>query len=292
MKRFLSLRLELILLTGILGLIGTACNSFNAAKLPKKQNPQVAIEPFAIPQTAKLPPPQVVELDRFESALDKAYGALTITQSAQGAEDWRLIAAQWSEAIALMKTVPARSPYKLIAQKKIIQYQQNLKYAQQQVIRPIPPRPAPVRAIMPTASIVRTPVQSPPILAPTSSGVFQAAIKTRHGGTPVVDVTFNGSTQFEMIVDTGASGTVITQPMAAILGVVPIGKATANTASDRNVEFSIGNVNSIEVGGAVVNNVPVAIAPTANLDLGLLGQDFFSNYDVTIKRDVVEFRPR
>ncbi len=291
MKRFLSLRLELILITGILGLIGTACNSFNTTKLPKKQNPQVAMEPLAMPQTAKLPPPKV-EPDRFESALDKAYGALSITQSAQGAEDWGLIAAQWSEAIALMKTVPASSPYKVIAQKKIIQYEQNLKYAQQQVIRPIPPRPAPVRAIIPTVSIARTPVQSPPILAPTSSGVFQAAIKTRHGGTPVVEVTFNGSTQFEMIVDTGASGTVITQQMAAVLGVVPIGKATANTASDRNVEFSIGNVNSIEVGGAVVNNVPVAIAPTANLDLGLLGQDFFSIYDVTIKRDIVEFRPR
>ena len=291
MKRFLSLRLELILITGILGLIGTACNSFNTTKLPKKQNPQVAMEPLAMPQTAKLPPPKV-EPDRFESALDKAYGALSITQSAQGAEDWGLIAAQWSEAIALMKTVPASSPYKVIAQKKIIQYEQNLKYAQQQVIRPIPPRPAPVRAIIPTVSIARTPVQSPPILAPTSSGVFQAAIKARHGGTPVVDVTFNGSTQFEMIVDTGASGTVITQQMAAVLGVVPIGKTTANTASDRNVEFSIGNVNSIEVGGAVINNVAVAIAPTANLDLGLLGQDFFSNYDVTIKRDVVEFRPR
>jgi predicted aspartyl protease len=284
MKQFLSLRLELILLTGILGLIGTACNSFDAAKLPKKQNPQVAMEPLLIPQPAKLPPPKV-EPDRFKSALDKAYGALTITQSAQGVEDWQLIAAQWSEAIALMKTLPARSPYKLIAQKKIIQYQQNLKYAQQQVIRPTP-RPAPLRA----ASIV-TPVQPPPILAPTS-GVFQVAIKARHGGTPVVDVTFNGSTQFEMIVDTGASGTVITQQMAAVLGVVPIGKATANTASDRNVEFSIGNVNSIEVGGAVVNNVPVAIALATSLDLGLLGQDFFSNYDVTIKRDVVEFRPR
>lgn len=122
--------------------------------------------------------------------------------------------------------------------------------------------------------------------------MFQAVIKTRHGGTPVVDVIFNGGTPFEMIVDTGASGTVITQQMAAALGVVPIGKAKANTASDRNVEFAIGNISSIEVGGAVVNNVAVAIAPTANLDLGLLGQDFFSNYDITIKRDVVEFRPR
>ena len=53
MKRFLSLRLELILLTGILGLITTACNSLDAAKLPKKQNPQVAIKPLLNPPTAK-----------------------------------------------------------------------------------------------------------------------------------------------------------------------------------------------------------------------------------------------
>ncbi|WP_009634189.1 retropepsin-like aspartic protease family protein [Synechocystis sp. PCC 7509] len=282
MKRFLSVRLELILLTGILGLIGTACNSFDTSNSsPPKQNTPVVIKKSPLPQATKLPS-SPVETDRFEMALDKAYGALTISQSAQGAEDWRLIALQWSEAIALMKTVPVRSPYKAIAQKKIIQYQQNLNYAQQQAIRPIVP-PAPVVAIMPMAS-------EPPILTP--SGVFQAVIKSRHGGTPVIDVTFNGGTQFEMIVDTGASGTVITQQMAAVLGVVPIGRATANTASDRNVEFSIGKVNSIEVGGAIVKNVPVAIAPTANLDIGLLGQDFFSNYDVTIKRDVVEFRPR
>lgn len=286
MKRFLSVRLELILLIGILGLTGSGCNS-DINNSPPQQNTQVVIKKSPPPQSAKLPPS--MEPDRFEMALDKAYGALTISQSAQGAEDWRLIAMQWSEAIALMKTVPARSPNKAIAQKKIIQYQQNLKYAQQQAIRPTP-SPAPVVAV--AAPIGRTPVQAPPILAPTNLGVFQAAIKSRHGGTPVVDVTFNGGTQFEMIVDTGASGTLITQQMAEVLGVVEIGRVTANTASDRNVEFSLGKVNSIEVGGAIVKNVPVAIAPTANLDIGLLGQDFFSNYDVTIKRDVVEFRPR
>lgn len=310
MKQFLSVRLELILLTGIIGLTGTACSQLPLTELPSEQPTQVAIAKSPPPQTAKLPPPLSVEPDRFEIALDKAYGALTISQSAQGAEDWRLIAMQWSEAIALMKAVPAHSPHKAIAQKKLIQYQQNLKYAQQQASRPIQPRPDSIVAIIPAPpsptnnaaltpvqappiSAARIPVQAPPLLAiPTSSGVFQAAIKSRHGGTPVVDVTFNGDEQFEMIVDTGASGTVITQQMAAALGVVTVGKARANTASDRNVEFAVGNVRSIEVGGAVVNNIPVAIAPAANLDMGLLGQDFFSNYDVTIKRDVVEFRPR
>lgn len=125
---------------------------------------------------------------------------------------------------------------------------------------------------------------------PPNQKVFQALIKSRTGGTPVVDVNFNGVRQFEMIVDTGASGTVITQQMASALGVVSVGKARANTASDRNVEFEIGYIDSIEVGGAVIKHVPVAIAPSAALDIGLLGQDFFSNYDVTIKRDIVEFR--
>jgi len=42
--------------------------------------------------------------------------------------------------------------------------------------------------------------------------VFQAKIK-RRARTPVIMLP--NTTQFEMIVDTGASGTVITQPIAA-----------------------------------------------------------------------------
>ncbi len=293
MNQFLCLRLELFLLTGILGLTGTACN-VRLTELPKESATQVVVQKSPPPQKVNLPP-QLVEPDRFEAALDKAYGALTISQSAQSTEDWRLIAMQWREAISLMKTVPTSSPHKAIAQKKIVQYQQKLEYAQQQASRPIQPRSEEIATITPESpSFTPTPtiVKAPPLLAAIpATGVFQAAIK-RHGGTPVVAVTFNGGAQFEMIVDTGASGTVITQQMASALGIVPVGRTRANTASDRNVEFAIGNVDSMEVGGAVVNNVPVAIAPTANLDMGLLGQDFFSNYDVTIKRDVVEFRPR
>jgi aspartyl protease family protein len=56
------------------------------------------------------------------------------------------------------------------------------------------------------------------------------------------------------------------------------------------VEFDVGLVQSINVAGAVTDNVAVAIAPA--LDIGLLGQDFFGQYDVTIKEDVVEFRER
>lgn len=121
--------------------------------------------------------------------------------------------------------------------------------------------------------------------------VFSVPIKRRVGGTPVIEVNFNGDRQFEMIVDTGASGTVITQKMAKSLGVEEVGKAQANTASAKAVEFPIGYVDSIETAGVQVHRVAVAIAGK-ELEVGLLGHDFFGNYDLTIKRNVVELRPQ
>ncbi len=121
--------------------------------------------------------------------------------------------------------------------------------------------------------------------------VFSVPIKRRVGGTPVIEVNFNGERQFDMIVDTGASGTVITQNMAKSLGVEAVGKAQANTASAKAVEFSIGYVDSMETAGVQVNQVAVAIAGK-ELEVGLLGHDFFGNYDLTIKRNVVELRPQ
>lgn len=120
--------------------------------------------------------------------------------------------------------------------------------------------------------------------------VFQAKIKRRLNGIPVIDVTFNGNRKFEMIVDTGASGTLITRAMAGALRVKIIGSVRSGIADGSVVEFPIGRVQSIAVDGAEVKNVPVAIAD--QMDIGLLGHDFFGRYDMQIKRDVVEFHRR
>ncbi len=120
--------------------------------------------------------------------------------------------------------------------------------------------------------------------------VFQAPIKRRHHGIPVIDVTFNGKQTFEMLVDTGASGTVITPQVAVALGFSPMAKVKINSATDREVEMPVGRIASIEVAGAVVKNPFVAVAPA--LDTGLLGENFFKNYDVTVKENVIEFRVR
>ena len=46
-----------------------------------------------------------------------------------------------------------------------------------------------------------------------NNGVYRVPIKRRLASTPVIDVTFNGK-KFEMILDTGASSTLITQRIA------------------------------------------------------------------------------
>ncbi len=118
--------------------------------------------------------------------------------------------------------------------------------------------------------------------------VFQAPIKRRKHGIPVIDVTFNGTQTFEMFVDTGASKTVLTPQMAAALRIAPIGKAKVDTSSDKGVDMFFGRMASIEAAGAVVRNTLVGVSPA--LDTGLLGEDFFSRYEVVIKENVVEFR--
>lgn len=120
---------------------------------------------------------------------------------------------------------------------------------------------------------------------------FRTKIKRRAGRTPIIEVTFNGSHSFEMIVDTGANDTVITQRMAAEMGIIPVAKLKFDTASARGVEMSLGRVKLLTVDGAAAKNLLVAIAGP-ELETGLLGHDFFGNYDITIKQDVVEFRVR
>jgi predicted aspartyl protease len=232
------------------------------------------------------------------------------------------VASQYHDAIALMQKVERQSPEFAIAQTKIAEFETQMKYAIRQANTAASPSPESVAVASPQVRVVATrsgdpaatttkpeskftipvpppgttelapePASFPVSAAITPEKVYVAPIKRRVGGTPVVTVTFNGQQQFDMIVDTGASGTVITQAMADALGVIPVGKAKANTASSKGVEFAIGYVDSMSLGGVRVNRVPVAIAG-AELETGLLGHDFFGNYDVTIKRNVVEFRPQ
>jgi clan AA aspartic protease (TIGR02281 family) len=118
-----------------------------------------------------------------------------------------------------------------------------------------------------------------------------ARIKRRDGGCPIIDVTFNGEQEEEMLLDTGASKTLINKKMAEDLNVEPVGERYFIMANGQIEKYSVGYVKSIEVGGTKVDDIEVAILNSDN-DTGLLGQNFFGQYDVTIKRDAIEFNER
>lgn len=306
---------KIILLSSALALINVACSSVDSLWGAKEQ-----LKPVAVTSTpsgdqapsAKIKPaatpintPSVDAKEIYQQATDIAYGAALLSQSAEISEDWRLIVSRWQEAISLLKKVPASSSYYAIAKPKILEYQRNLSIAQQQASRPRSRSSVEtvigIASPSPTTDRVDSPSPTPTESRATpakelktntsNSQVFQVPIKRRIGRTPVLEVTFNGNKTFEMIFDTGASGTVITEAMAESLGVEAEGEVKADTASGKGVKFSTGQLESIAVEGVVAQNFRVAIAGPG-LEIGLLGQDFYGNYDISLKQNVVEFRLR
>ena len=269
-----------------------------AANIPDTPAPDVSSNAREGATSPTTPAP-----DPYPNAINRASSAFTLSQSAQSQDDWRLVSNRWQQAIDLMATVPSSSPNHGNAQQKLTEYRRNLSYARQQAALPVP-------EIAAGDNVLTIPITSAEVSSssgnrtqsnrssstrvagvPSQGSVFRAPIVRRAGGTPVVRVTFNGNQTFEMIVDTGASGTVITQPMARALNITPVGSTNVATASSRSATFLLGYVNSLEVSGARSQNLLVAIAGP-ELSTGLLGHDFFGNYDVTVRQNVVEFRER
>jgi aspartyl protease family protein len=120
-------------------------------------------------------------------------------------------------------------------------------------------------------------------------GVYRAKILRRMENIPVIEVTFNGNQKWDMMVDSGASGTVITPAMAKALAVVTKGTVRASTPNGI-AEFPLARVTSIEAGGLVIKDVQVMISPS--LEVGLLGHDFFGKKDMSMTEDMIEFRDR
>jgi len=253
--------------------------------------------------------------DSFQLAIEHAASADRIGQSAESRDDWQLVVDRWQQAIALMKTVPTSSPNRTKVQQKLAQYQQKLAYAQRQANRPTTPinpngvvvlpsgtrspqslhpsiPPSIPRSVSPIVAAAPQAAPQPEDSQRAAQGRrFYAPIVRREGNTPVIRVVFNNKQIFDMIVDTGASGTLITRQMANKLGVLPVSQANVDTASQRNVTVPLGYVQSIAVDGVVATNLLVAVAGP-ELETGLLGHDFFGHYDVTIRETEVEFQER
>jgi outer membrane protein OmpA-like peptidoglycan-associated protein len=68
--------------------------------------------------------------DPFGEAVKKATSAANLTQTAKTPEQWVQVAKHWQEAIAFMEAVPQNNANYDMAQVKVIEYQNNLQYAQ------------------------------------------------------------------------------------------------------------------------------------------------------------------
>ena len=128
------------------------------------------------------------------------------------------------------------------------------------------------------------------VASPTAkAGKFAVEIKRRNSNIPVVDVVFNNNITFEMLFDTGASSISISPQMAIALGIEEESKVPVSTAGG-TIMAGKGRLQSVKVGNIIAKDLEVLISP--HLSLGLLGQNFYADYDVTIKQDTIEFSRR
>ena len=234
-----------------------------------------------------------VDNGAFDQGIDLASSAFILGQSAQSSDDWGLVVSRWDRAIAKLRAVPDLSPNYATAQAKIPEYQRNLDHARARLEHlNNPPVPVLVQPAVPAKTPLPVATQPPSQRSQvaTASGVYRAPIISRSGGTPVIEVTFNGSHRFPMILDTGASHTHISRRMANQLGIVSFDQIEAATASSGSVVFDVGRVNSISVAG--INRTSMVVSIGDAVEVGLLGNDFYRDYDIIISNASVEFRPR
>jgi predicted aspartyl protease len=105
----------------------------------------------------------------------------------------------------------------------------------------------------------------------------------------LADVHANGRGPFQFAIDTGTSTTAITPELAKQLGVKSSAVGAATTGGAQ-VDVRAGNMESFQLGGAKIDNMPVVVADFfemlsaavgARLD-GIVGYNFLRNYKVAI----------
>jgi clan AA aspartic protease (TIGR02281 family) len=252
----------------------TACNSTppvnNVAASPlASSTPMVMSTPLVQPSLMT-----AATVDAYPEALNAAAAAQSVSGSAITREDWSLVANQWQNSVKLLQSVPKSSTNYLFATKLLPQYQQNLSQARQKSVN----FKEPIQQIDKSL----TPVEN--------SRSFSIPIVKKLDGIPVIEVTFNGQQKFQMLLDTGASRTLLTRSMATQLQLQSSGKTQAKTASGIS-EFDIVQLQSVQFGQGLTTNIAVSVGKD-DLNYGLLGHDVYQGYDITLKEDVILFNKR
>jgi aspartyl protease family protein len=104
----------------------------------------------------------------------------------------------------------------------------------------------------------------------------------RAGTGMIVNVRLDGSVTAPFLVDTGATDVLIPAPLAERLGLGAGPETRTKRYSTANgvVTHRTVMLRSVDLGGAVVENVPASISPS--MEIGLLGLSFFNHFNYSI----------
>ena len=232
----------------------------------------IASAPQTIPQSVSQNSEQL-----YQAALTKADSAKAISQSAASKDDWVLVASNLQSSVEILKSIDPTSPQSNLAIKLLPEYEQQLATARQKADNFVS---KPAQNIVSTSQVTSS----------SSLDLFTIPIQKKLGGVPLIEVTFNDNHQVPMLLDTGASNTLLTAAVATQLQLQPNGTAQAKTANG-SVNFQVASVDKIRFGAGEVKNIRVAIGQN-DLPYGLLGHDVYDGYDITIKESSIEFRKR
>ncbi len=213
----------------------------------------------------------------YQSALIKADSARAISQSAASKDDWFLVANNLQGSVEILKSIDPTSAQYNLAAKVLPEYEQQLATARQKADRFVS---KPVQNLASTNQVASS----------SSLDTFTIPIQRKLGGVPLIEVTFNDNHQVPMLLDTGASHTLLTATIATQLQLQPNGTAQAKTANG-TANFQVARIDKIRFGTGEIKNVQVAIGQN-DLPYGLLGHDVYDGYDITIKESSIEFRKR
>lgn len=102
------------------------------------------------------------------------------------------------------------------------------------------------------------------------------------GQLPVVRVTINDRSA-DLIIDTGATTTVLNQAAASILGLERIaGPSLAYTTVQGAGSATLASIATLRIEGLALANVPVVVTPETPAVDGVLGLDVLSQFDLDV----------
>jgi len=122
---------------------------------------------------------------------------------------------------------------------------------------------------------------------------------TSYGGSLLVTVQLNQTREVQLILDTGATMTVLSQDVALDLGLISSSKTQLTTVYTAGgpIQVNVSTVDSIQAGTAQVHDVDVAIhdLPDGQKGIdGLLGMSFLHHFLVTLdtNQGLLHLKPR